>query len=148
MTLYSGADFEISKKASCLFLGFAFFFLLYFFKRKTNMALFYLNLRVFKFYSAQLSFSNCPALQEVPSSWHWLGVEPPPSLSLCLSLAITKVLTACRDHRTPSAGSCNYMKFTGPCSAKPSSLLGRFSGLQPSIWEHAGSSFGFRETWP
>lgn len=49
------------------------------------MALFYLNLRVFKFYSAQLSFSNCPCLQEVPSSWHWLGVEPH-LLSLSVSL--------------------------------------------------------------
>lgn len=45
MTLYSGADFEISKKASCLFLGFAFFFLLYFLKGKQTWH-YFINLRV------------------------------------------------------------------------------------------------------
>lgn len=36
-----------------------------------------------------------------------------------LLLAITKVLTACGDHRPPSVGSYNYTKFTGHCSANP-----------------------------
>lgn len=48
------------------------------------MALFYLNLRVFKFILHSCLFLTVHALQEVPSSWHWLGLNSP-SLSLSLS---------------------------------------------------------------